>query len=50
MRKWPPSLPPRLTAEAVLTWLDGYRQFMFEIWKKNPELRRRWEKMRKSKD
>lgn len=33
---------PRLSAEQVILWLDGYRQWMFEIWRSNPKLREKW--------
>ena len=33
---------PKLTAEQIVTWLDLHRQFMFEVWKNNPQLRERW--------
>jgi len=28
-----------LTPEQILTWLDGWREFIFEVWKQNPELK-----------
>ena len=37
--------PPRLTAEQTLTWLDGWREFMFEVWRCNPASRKRFEKL-----
>ena len=44
--KWHKKNPsPKLSAEDTLVWLDGYRQLMFEIWKKNPSLKRRFEKL-----
>lgn len=44
MKNWDPHYEqPRLTPEEIINWLDGHRQFMWEIWKQNPELRKRWE-------
>jgi len=37
----------KLTPEQVLTWLDQVRAFMFEVWEKNPELRKKYENLRK---
>ena len=34
-----------LTPEEVITWLEGHRQWMFEIWKNDPKLRKKWEKI-----
>jgi len=31
-----PSLP-ELSPTEVITWLDGYRELMLEIWAKNPD-------------
>ncbi len=31
--------PIRLTPEQTIQWLEGMREFMFEIWKNNPEWR-----------
>lgn len=37
---------PHYSAEQILEWLDGMRAFMFEVWKKNPSMRRAYEKLR----
>ncbi len=34
-----------LSPEAIIEWLEGHRQLMFEVWKENPELRKQWEKL-----
>jgi len=36
-----------LSPEQIIEWLDGHRQFMFEVWEKNPELRKEWELLNK---
>ena len=33
---------PRLTAEETILWLDGHREFMFEVWRSNPGFREKW--------
>ncbi len=35
----------KLTPEQIIIWLDLHRQFMFEVWSNNPELRRKWEEI-----
>lgn len=30
------------SAEQIIEWLDEYREFMFEIWKNDPELKEQW--------
>ena len=37
--------PPQLSPEEIILWLDGYRQMMWEVWRKNPELRKQWERL-----
>lgn len=37
--------PDRLTPEQALTWLDGWREFMFEVWRSNPHLRKEYERL-----
>jgi hypothetical protein len=39
---WPTheEVTDHLTPEQILTWLEGWREFMFEVWRKNPELRK----------
>lgn len=39
--------PVTMSAEQCLEWLDGMRLFMFEVWKKNPELRKAYEKAKR---
>ena len=36
---------PRLTPEQIIVWLDGHRAWTFEVWRQNPELRKRWERI-----
>ena len=36
-----------LTPEQILTWLEGWREFQFEVWKKNPDLRDNYLKLEK---
>lgn len=49
-RKWnAEQRPMRPTAEQSLTWLDGWREFMFEVWRNNPELLARHERSRDKK-
>jgi len=36
---------PDYTPEQILTWLDNWRAFMFEIWKNDPSLRKEYEKL-----
>lgn len=38
--------PVRLSPEQCLEWLDGWREFMFELWQKNPHLRAEHERLR----
>lgn len=38
-----------IPADKKLEWLDGWREFMFEVWRKNPELRERHERSRDPK-
>ncbi len=48
MKPWPvqPEMQPvLLTPEQIILWLDGHRQFMFEVWKNNPHLREEWERL-----
>ena len=33
-----------MSPEQCLEWLDGVRSFMFEVWKRNPDLRKAYEK------
>jgi hypothetical protein len=35
----------QLTAEQIILWLENHRALMIEIWKSNPELREKWEKL-----
>lgn len=37
---------PGLVPEQILTWLDQTRELMIEVWRKNPSLRSRFEKLR----
>jgi len=34
---------PQLSHEQIIEWLDGHRQWMFEIWKNDPAARKKWE-------
>jgi hypothetical protein len=36
--------PPDLTPEQILIWLDQTRSLMFEVWRRNPALRRKYER------
>ncbi|MDO8526458.1 MAG: hypothetical protein Q7T03_02085 [Deltaproteobacteria bacterium] len=42
-KQWPEKSLPQFSPEQTLVWLDEQRQFLFEVWKKNPKLRKRWE-------
>lgn len=45
-KKWNRENKPLFyTPEQILDWLDGMRSFMFEVWKKNPSLRKTYEKL-----
>ncbi len=37
----------QLTPEQIIQWLESYRELMFEVWNKNPELRKEWERLNK---
>lgn len=37
--------PVRLSPEDCLKWLDGCREFMFEVWRSNPHLRKEYERL-----
>ncbi len=37
--------PIRLSPEDCLKWLDGCREFMFEVWRSNPHLRKEYERL-----
>lgn len=37
--------PMRLSPEDCLKWLDGCREFMFEVWRSNPHLRKEYERL-----
>ncbi|HSA59429.1 MAG TPA: hypothetical protein VLJ37_07055 [bacterium] len=46
-RKWNrQERTPDFTPEQILTWLDQTRKFMFEVWRRNPALRRRYDKLK----
>ncbi len=49
VRKWVEMPLPEPTPEQILTWLDQTREFLFEVWKKNPALRKRFEALRHTK-
>lgn len=36
---------PILTPEQIITWLEGHRELMIEVWTNNPNLRLEWEKI-----
>lgn len=48
-QKWKQRRPLKFTPEETLLWLDGYRRFIFEVWKNNPKLRKKWENLYKIK-
>jgi len=35
--------PVPLSAEQIILWLEGHREWMIEVWNNNPHLRKRWE-------
>ncbi len=35
-----------MTPEEIIQWLEGIRELMFEVWSKNPDLRKTWERLR----
>jgi hypothetical protein len=37
----------KLPAQKKLEWLDNWREFMFEVWRNNPELRKTYEEFNK---
>lgn len=37
--------PMRLSPEDCLKWLDSCREFMFEVWRSNPHLRKEYERL-----
>jgi hypothetical protein len=37
LRKLDSGEVPVLTHEQTITWLDGMRELMFEVWRSNPE-------------
>ena len=39
----------KLTPEQIIDWLESYRELMIEVWNKNPELRKEWERLNKDK-
>ena len=41
---------PILSPEQVIEWLEGHRAWMFEVWSKNPELRKQYEENQKRLD
>ncbi|EKD50942.1 MAG: hypothetical protein ACD_62C00392G0005 [uncultured bacterium] len=43
--EWPQQELPVLTPEQVIEWLDGFRQFMWEVWQHNAQLRKDWERL-----